>query len=101
MHVEVIIGKRAFDSMRPFWIKKMKDRNVCYCIHHVEIEELRVDFNFMRKLSSIHASDTCNCDCEEVCGGRDGCGCKEHFLTFPGTTSMMESINFMSTGRIH
>jgi hypothetical protein len=78
--------------VRPFWVKKMKDRNVCCYIYHVEMEELRVDFNFMRKLSGIHASNTCNCDCEEVCGGRDGCGCKGHFLTFTGTTSMMESI---------
>jgi hypothetical protein len=70
----------------------MKDRNVCCCIYHVEMEELRVGFNFMRKLSDIYANNTCNCDCEEVCGGRDECGCKGHFLTFPGTTSMMESI---------
>jgi hypothetical protein len=78
--------------VRPFWVKKMKDRNVCCCIYHVEMEELRVDFNFMRKLSGIHASNTCNCDCEEVCGGRDGCGCKGHFLTFTSTNNMIKSI---------
>jgi hypothetical protein len=70
----------------------MKDRNVCCYIYHVKMEELRVDFNFVRKLSSIHTNSTCNCNSMEVCGGRDGCGCKGHLLIFPGTTSKMESI---------
>ena len=73
-------------------MNKIKDRNFCCCIYHVEMEELKVGSNFMRKLFGIHASDTCNCDCEEVCGGREGCGCKGNLLTFPGTTNMMESI---------
>jgi hypothetical protein len=36
----------------------MKDRNVCCCIYHVEMEKLTMAFNFMRKLFGIHASNT-------------------------------------------
>jgi dihydrofolate reductase len=45
MHPLIIIGKRMFDSLRPYWVKKMKDRNVCCYIYHVEMKELKVGFN--------------------------------------------------------
>jgi hypothetical protein len=34
-----IIGQRKFESLRPFYVKKMKERSTCY-IYHVEIEQL-------------------------------------------------------------
>ena len=46
-HSEVIVGKRIFDSFQPYFVKKLKDRNVCCCIYHVEMEELRVGFNYI------------------------------------------------------
>jgi hypothetical protein len=42
-----MIGKRACDALRPFWIQKMKECSVCYYIYQVEIEELCVEFNHM------------------------------------------------------
>jgi len=51
-HLELIVGKRTFDSLHPFWVKSMRAHNVCYCIYHVEMEELRLGFNYMQKNSS-------------------------------------------------
>jgi hypothetical protein len=45
MHPSIVIGKKMFDSLWPYWVKKMKDRNVCCHIYHVEMEELRIGFN--------------------------------------------------------
>lgn len=68
----------------------MNDKNVCCCIYHVEMDELRVGFNFMRKHCGSYIASACTCHCEEVCG--DGCGFQGQMLTFLGTTSMQESI---------
>ncbi len=45
--------------------------NVCCCIYHVELEELKVGFNYIWKTYSLHAKDACNCSCEEVCQAID------------------------------
>ena len=84
----IIIGKWTFDSNYPSWVRKMKDINVCCCIYHMAMEESRVGFNFMRKLSSIHIDGACTCHYKEVCGD----GCQGRMLMFHGTTSKQESI---------
>jgi hypothetical protein len=45
MHPSIIIGKKTFYSLQPYWVKKMKDRNLCCYIYQVEMEELKVGFN--------------------------------------------------------
>jgi len=59
-HPMVIVGKRMFDSLRPFFIKALKERNVCCCIYHVETDELRIALNFMRLKSRLHNSKICD-----------------------------------------
>jgi hypothetical protein len=46
-HPMLIIGKQSFDYLHPFWVKIMKEHNVCCYIYHVEMEELKMGFNFM------------------------------------------------------
>jgi hypothetical protein len=58
---QVIIGKRMFDSFQPYFVRRLKDRNVCCCIYDVEMEELRVGFNYMRAMSGIHSKTACEC----------------------------------------
>jgi hypothetical protein len=59
-HPLVIVGKRAFDALRPFWVKRMKERNVCCYIYHVEMEELKVGFNHMRHKSELRSISHCD-----------------------------------------
>jgi hypothetical protein len=47
-HPKIIIGKRAFDGMHLFFVKTMKDQNVCCCIYHVELDKLQQGLNYMR-----------------------------------------------------
>ena len=44
----VIVGKRSCDLLQPFWVKRMKERNVCCCIYHVEFQELLQGLNYLR-----------------------------------------------------
>jgi hypothetical protein len=78
----VIVGKRMFNLLQPFWINRLKERNVCCCIYHVEMQELLVGFNHIRAKSGLYCHFLCECECEEVChsyfgsnsvGSRPGC----------------------------
>jgi hypothetical protein len=89
-HPEVIVGKHSFDFLRPFWMKKMKERNVCCCIYHVEIQELLVALNNMRAKFGLHDPTVCNCDCK-VCDSNE-CGCVPKLCTYSGTIVFWESI---------
>jgi hypothetical protein len=66
MHPLIIIGKQTFDLLRSYWVKKMKDCDVCCCIYHVKMGELRVGFNHMRHKSRLHLE--VHCECEKNCG---------------------------------
>ena len=91
---QVIIGKRSFDLLLPFWVKRMKERNVCCCIYHVEFQELLQGLNNMRLRCGIHFACTCTYDCDEVCAAptADGIGCHGKTMTYPGTTALWESV---------
>ena len=65
-HLEVLVGKCVFDSMQPYWVKKMNERNVCCCIYHVEMEKLLSAFTRLKTESGIHDIADCICQCE-VC----------------------------------
>jgi hypothetical protein len=70
VHPSIITRKRSFDLLRPYWVKKMKDQNVCCCIYHVEMEELKMGFNHMRQKCGLHSNY--HCDCESICAPTDG-----------------------------
>lgn len=54
MWPSIVIGKWAFDSLRLYWAKKIKNHNVCYYIYHVKMEELRVGLNHMQQKVGLH-----------------------------------------------
>lgn len=57
----VSIGMRSFLYMKPCYIRKMKDRNVCCCKHHVEMDLLKEAMNRFRQHQ--HNCKDCICDC--------------------------------------
>lgn len=46
-HLEEIVGQRVFESLKPFYVKALKDRNTSCCIYHIEINEVCVALNQM------------------------------------------------------
>jgi hypothetical protein len=90
VHPKLIVGKRSFDSLHPFWVKTMKEKNIYCCIYHTEMEELKVGFNYMQKNSSLHSNTKCSYSCEEVRQPIDGFnqGCISSHGTFSGLTTM-------------
>jgi hypothetical protein len=46
-HLEEIVRQKVFESLKPFYVKALRDRNTCCFIYHIEINELRVALNQM------------------------------------------------------
>ena len=84
------MGKHSCDKLRPFWVKKLKERNVCCCIYHVEIQELLVALNNMRTSTGMHVVVGCNCDCK-VCSSNE-VGCISYLCTYSRTTTLWKAI---------
>jgi hypothetical protein len=71
---------------------RLKEKNVCCCIYHVKMEELRIGFNHLRLRSSLH-SQSCDCSYEVCRPDEDGeCKCTAPCLTYAGTTELQEAI---------
>jgi len=56
-----------FESLRPFYVKKLKERNTCCCIYHVEIDQLQLGLNNMNATFELHGIKKCNCTCPYIC----------------------------------
>lgn len=53
-----------FEKFKPYYIRRLKERNTCACIYHCEMVGLRYGFNNMRtSTKGIHGSH-CSCTCE-------------------------------------
>ena len=88
-HPDLEIRERSFVKLRPFYVKPLKDRNVCCCRYHVELDMIREGMNFMRDArKGVHGA--CNCDCG-LCASPliDGpvC-CAAHEAVFKGITKL-------------
>jgi hypothetical protein len=90
-HLEIIIRKRSFDDLCLFFVKGMKEWNLCCCIYHVEIDELLGALNNMRTKSRIHFS-SCDYFCEEICQStyEKSSKCVGSLTTYPTLTSLWE-----------
>lgn len=74
-HIDMVIGKRLFDTLRTFQVKRMEKTQhmiyVCCCIYHVEMEILCVGFHNMCYNEDIHSETQCECACNELCCPND------------------------------
>jgi hypothetical protein len=55
------IGQTSFIKLKPFFLKTLQDREVCYCKHHTELIMLKEAFNQMRLLQHVHHNYECSC----------------------------------------
>ena len=62
----VEVGLRIFETLKPWYVKRLQEFNSCCCRYHVQIAELKEGFNNMRR-RTLHQSCSCNC---VVCGAR-------------------------------
>jgi hypothetical protein len=66
-HLDLIIGQRSLEYLKPFFVKPVKDWNTC-CIYHVQFNELKLVLNPMRtKSTTIHDIERCGCHYDNMC----------------------------------
>ncbi len=77
--------------MRQFFVKHMKEWNVCCCSYHVEIDEMQGALNNMCTKFGIHFN-WCECFCEEICqyANEESFECVGALTTYPTLTSFWE-----------
>ncbi|KAG0594736.1 hypothetical protein M758_UG104500 [Ceratodon purpureus] len=65
-NVQNEVGLRAFELLKPFYIRRLKERNTCACRYYCEMAELRAGWNNMRTATKGIYDRRCDCSCE-VC----------------------------------
>lgn len=48
-HPECKIGQRTFENLKPWYVKPLRDRNVCCWIYHVEMDLMRIGLNTLQE----------------------------------------------------
>jgi hypothetical protein len=74
-----VIGERLFAALKPFFVKRLSERNTCCCIYHVELNELLLALNKMRAAG-------------KVCNHGDGAGYAIGTSTYKGLTELWQGI---------
>ncbi len=89
-HPKASIEQRLFESLKLFFVKPMKDRNTCYCMYHVKLNELKLALNSMMISNTIHENQLCDYTCD-VCN-LGGHPCQASCTTYKGLTEFWEAI---------
>lgn len=85
------IGQRSFEKLKPWFVRKLKDRNTCCCVYHIQMLFLKDAYNQLRSNATGFHGRSCSCACDicnkGVLSGR--CAASEHTLS--GITKLWES----------
>ena len=63
-HTDIIIQQRSFEKLKPYFVRKLKDRNTCCCIQHVQISFLRDAVHQIRQTTTKFHGRSCFCTCK-------------------------------------
>ncbi|MCO5573779.1 hypothetical protein L7F22_027553 [Adiantum nelumboides] len=89
-HPSIDIGFRAFQSLKPFFARKLKERNTCCCVYHTRIDLMRLVINSLRiDTKSIHG-DACDCLCM-ICMPIEEEKCSAYAATFSSVSKLWRS----------
>ncbi|MCO5599945.1 hypothetical protein L7F22_054052 [Adiantum nelumboides] len=86
-HPSIDIGFHAFQSLKPFFVRKLKERNTCCCVYHTRIDLMRLAINSLRiDTKSIHG-DACDCLCM-ICRPNEEEKCSAYAATFSSVSKL-------------
>jgi hypothetical protein len=86
------VGLQAFDGLKPYYVRQLKERNTCACKYHVDMVELKLGFNNMCSGSKGLHGQNCICDCDVCFNVILGDKCQAKKCQFVGLTNMWDSI---------
>ncbi len=93
------VGLRAFENLKPYYVRRLIEMNTCACKYHVKMVELQEGFNNMRHGSKGVHGTNCKYNCDVCCNSTNTSNeCKASYMTFQGLTNMWTSIMYPTTG---
>jgi hypothetical protein len=67
---DLVCSLSSFESLKPWWVKRLKVWNTCCCRYHQELSELKNALDIMKTAKEgVHLN--CYCNCAFVCD--NGC----------------------------
>ena len=83
------IHQRPFKKLKPYFVRKLKDRYTCCCITHMQMSFLRDAISSIRQASHGLHGLNCTCKCD-ICACTNIC--QAGTRTFTSMTLLRESI---------
>ncbi len=100
-HGDCKVGLHAFEKLKPFYVKQLKERNACGYKYHVEMAELKLGFNNLKMALQGVDGKHCECNCE-ICTNASNVFCTVEKCTFYGLTDFWTSmLCFLDYGTWH
>lgn len=90
-HPSCVIGFRTFQQLKPFFVKRLKERNTCCCVYHARMDLLRLAVSSMRSnVKDLHGP-TCKCECQ-VCRPMGETMCVGNTQIYPSVKQLWTSV---------
>lgn len=90
-HPNMKISLRCFEGLKPWFVRKLKDRYTCCCIVHVQMIFLKEAINHMRQKQGMHGIG-CACMCA-ICMSEENPGmCQAFTHLFTSINKLCESV---------
>lgn len=91
-HPTVVVSLRCFEALKPYFVRKLKERYTCCCVSHVQMLYFKEAFNQMRQNKFGHHGKGHLCTCSICCRSNDIGECFANQAVCQHITSMWESI---------
>ena len=91
-HRDIKISLRCFEGLKPWFVRKLKDRYTCCCIAHVQMIYLKEALNNMRQSKTGMHGSGCGCMCV-TCMPEEGLGkCGAAKYSYTSINTLCESV---------
>ncbi|GAQ89961.1 hypothetical protein KFL_005820050 [Klebsormidium nitens] len=87
-HPEVKIGERSFEVLKPWFVRKLKDRNVCCCKYDVEMRYL---LDALRRVRMTR-HEQCKCGCNLCRPSPADMSCQIHKKDYNSVSAFCEEL---------
>lgn len=88
----VRLSLRSFEGLKPFFVRKLKERYTCCCVYHVQMIYFKEVFNQMRQKKFEHHGKCHICTCSICCGRGHSGECSASHAVFQHISVLWESI---------
>jgi hypothetical protein len=99
-HLEILVMLSKFQSLKPWFVKRLKEWNTCTCRYHTKLNELRLGFNIMQVVGNV-VHNQCVYSCENVCRSElnntsSHLNCATHLKTYNTLSSLIMELSITS-----